>query len=278
MVAPALPSPAVPGQRSLAFLRDFQIVSLWDMLQFNVAGLTECLRELRKIENDTSPPDRDKRLNARKVFQAAMGYAKTLDLTTAKREAEKAAERLRVGQFDTKLAAESARRLHDYIESELVSRLFMHVSPGKVQYYQEEQLFGKDVEERFPDKVPESIAEAGKCFAFGRYTACVYHLMCVLEVGVQELGDRLCGPGFNINRSWGKILKDVDRHVASMPMGTTAERNSQQKFAEIVGYLGTIKDAWRNSTMHPKNTYTEEEAKVIFDATRMFMQKLAATI
>ncbi len=39
-----------------------------------------------------------------------------------------------------------------------------------------------------------------------------------------------------------------------------------------------VKQAWRNSTMHPKETCTSEQAKEVFDAVRVFMRQLATLV
>lgn len=42
------------------------------------------------------------------------------------------------------------------------------------------------------------------------------------------------------------------------------------------GHLYSVKVAWRNEVMHPKQTYTLEQARGIFDSVRIFMVDLAA--
>jgi hypothetical protein len=74
-------------------------------------------------------------------------------------------------------------------------------------------------------------------------------------------------------------LGDIDTAVANLPGATmsaaTKDRARHAKFAGIAAYLHHVKDAWRNTTMHPKRTYTEEEAERIFENAKAFMQGLA---
>jgi hypothetical protein len=51
-------------------------------------------------------------------------------------------------------------------------------------------LFGTEVEDKLPNVI-EDIAEAGKCLGLRRPTAAVFHLMRIMEVGVQKFGDKL---------------------------------------------------------------------------------------
>ncbi len=57
-------------------------------------------------------------------------------------------------------------------------------------FYAGANLLGEAVQERFPSLATD-IDEAGKCFATGRFTATVFHLMRVMEVGVQEFCEAL---------------------------------------------------------------------------------------
>jgi len=65
--------------------------------------------------------------------------------------------------------------------------LLVALPSANARYFAGEPLFGEAVENAFPD-VSYDIAEAGKCRAFGRWTATVMHLMRVLEAGLAALG------------------------------------------------------------------------------------------
>src|SRR5258708_19689687 len=64
---------------------------------------------------------------------------------------------------------------------------------------------GEAVTDAFPSAITD-IEEAGKCLAFDRNAACIFHLMRVMEVGLKALGQRL-----DINTAykpgWEGILK-----------------------------------------------------------------------
>jgi hypothetical protein len=47
-------------------------------------------------------------------------------------------------------------------------------------------------------------------------------------------------------------------------------------FEEVHGRLDIIRRAWRNGTMHVEIVYTEDDARVIFEATKAFMMKVAS--
>jgi hypothetical protein len=108
------------------------------------------------------------------------------------------------------------------------------------------------------------IAEAGKCFALGRRTATVFHLMRIMELGVMRFAQKL-SITVNPRDTWGAILNSIDQAINKMPTATPAEREQQTAFQGLRASLHAVKEAWRNPTMHPKATYDEQEAREIFD-------------
>lgn len=101
--------------------------------------------------------------------------------------------------------------------------------------------------------------------------------MRVLEIGVQELGVKL-GVVNPQEKTWGNILNEIRLKINAMPSNTRADKEVKEKYSAAYALLVNVKDAWRNTTMHPKSTYTEEEAMTLFDASRAFMGHLLAVI
>ena len=128
--------------------------------------------------------------------------------------------------------------------------------------------FGTEVDDAFP-RAGEEIAEAAKCLAFQRYTAAVFHLMRAMELAVQRLAEAL-GKQPPTNKAWGIILSEIHSEIEKMPKGSRRDA-----WSACHAHLYHVKQAWRNDTMHPKTTYTEEQAETVFDAVRSFMIHLA---
>jgi hypothetical protein len=149
--------------------------------------------------------------------------------------------------------------------------MFLHIMPGSVHYYNEKQLFGPEVAGKFPQIVSDDIEEAGKCFALNRYTACVFHLMRVMESGVQKLGDKLSVSLAN-EKCWDTILKDSRTKINAQYPKSHPEN---VRWKNLLAKLETVKDAWRNPTMHPKATYTKQHAEEVWFAVKIFMRELA---
>jgi len=152
------------------------------------------------------------------------------------------------------------------------------IEPHRLQFYEPERpLFGKVVMDHYPSAYFE-IEEAGKCLALGRSTACVFHLMRILEVGIRAIASSLSipDPSKPSEKNWGVILKRINEAVK----GRQRWRRKADKifYEEAVASLDSVKNPWRNATMHVEKTYTEEEAENIFYAVRAFMMKIASGI
>lgn len=127
------------------------------------------------------------------------------------------------------------------------------------------------------------VDEAAKCFALGRSTACVFHLMRCTEAGLQALANELdVAPDEN----WNTVLRDFDKALESLQARLNA--NSSQKpddwkskerfYSEASALLRNMKNAWRNSVMHMEEKYTMEEAARILSATKACMEFLATNL
>lgn len=133
------------------------------------------------------------------------------------------------------------------------------------------------VSEKFP-KAVEDIAEAGKCVALQRTTACVFHLMRAMELGVQALGKKLKVKINVQTETWHQIMLHVNKSVEALPSKIHAQKQKKSAYAEVAAHLQSVRLAWRNEVMHPKQTYTRQEAFDIFNATRVFMNSLAEIV
>jgi hypothetical protein len=168
-----------------------------------------------------------------------------------------------------------ARNLSEFIGrivDELEDRLFLSVPASQASLYlQPSAPFGDDVNSRFP--VAEDVSEAGKCLSLNRSTAAVFHLMRVTEIAVQRFGDKL-GVPLVTEKNWQNILDQINSAIRAMNHKDPKTR----AYAEAASHLYNVKVAWRNEVMHPKQTYTFEEAKAIFDNVKTFMNDLVGIV
>ncbi len=90
-----------------------------------------------------------------------------------------------------------------------------------------------------------------------------------MEVGVQKFGDKL-GVMLTEKKVWQVILDQTNAAIKKLP----PKDPTGPAYASIYAHLYNVKLAWQNEVMHPKATYTDEEAVGIFQAVRNFMIEL----
>jgi hypothetical protein len=161
--------------------------------------------------------------------------------------------------------------LDKVIRWEMGDHLFFYLPPERVEYYEKSDLLGADVFAKFP-ALKADIVEAGNCYATGRSTAVVFHLMRIMEVGVQEFGKKL-GVALTQDKNWQNILDEVTKAVRALPKGAATI-----EMAGAAANLYAVKVAWRNEVMHPNDTYTSDEAKNLIELVKVFMGQLAGVI
>ncbi len=149
---------------------------------------------------------------------------------------------------------------------------FISLSSEDSKYYEpKNSLLGQNVDDKIPGVV-EDVSEAGKCLGLHRSTAAVFHLMRVMESGVQAFGAKL-GIDLVSEKVWQVILDQVNSAIRALGKDPLAKQ-----YASVSAHLYTVKLAWRNEVMHPKATYTHEEAEGIFRAVRSFMNDLVTLL
>jgi hypothetical protein len=183
----------------------------------------------------------------------------------------------------TMLLSTALGAISSNIRDELGARLCVTILPSKSEYLKpKEPLFGSEVQAKF-SSVTYEIEEAAKCLAFERSTACVFHLMRVLEVGIKSAARclNIADPVKDAERNWGAMLRalksEMERRNKANPKlwKSTADK---EFFEEIYASIDAVRNVWRNATMHIENKYTEEEAEHILSAVRGFMRKLASRV
>ena len=175
--------------------------------------------------------------------------------------------------FTNPQAAEQLVNLDRMIRWEMESHLFFFISPELAKYYDKPDLLGAAVIAKWPTALQYDIVEAGNCYAMSRSTAVVYHLMRVMEVGVQELGTKL-GVSLANEKNWQNILDEVNKAIKALP----AKSPATVGLAQAAANLYAIKLAWRNEVMHPNDTYTLDEAKNLIAQVKIFMEQLAGIV
>jgi hypothetical protein len=160
------------------------------------------------------------------------------------------------------------------ISSEMQSRLFLWIPADRTKYYDQPELFGSHVNESF-QRAERDIRSAGTCYAADEGTACVMHLMRVLELGLNALAGKL-GVRFE-RRGWENLINDIEAEVEKIngPHAGNDWREQQRFYAEAAKDFRYFKISWRNYAMHAHEHYAPSEARLILEHVGTFMNHLA---
>jgi hypothetical protein len=169
------------------------------------------------------------------------------------------------------------------LHAELETRRFFFVPPERASYHGDDvRAWFRESPARYPlaqklgplipalkafPSIEEDMKEAGSCFAFDRHTASVFHLMRVMEVGLKAIAKAL---GVIYTSNWGICIAEIEKPLTA--------KKPDRFLAEAVAYLRSIKNAWRNPTMHIDRAFSEAEAERIFQAVGAFMLHLATQL
>src|SRR6267154_3223207 len=142
--------------------------------------------------------------------------------------------------------------LHTTLNRELsLIRLFVIEAEKQRYFTPKAPLYGLDFEAKFISASFE-LDEAAKCLALSRPTACVFHLMRLMEIGIGATARCLSipDPVKPAERNWGHILKNIWGGI-ERKWPTTADRakGDGALFESLHASLDAVKNPWRNATM-----------------------------
>ena len=184
------------------------------------------------------------------------------------------------------------RELRHEIEKETGERTFINIPQAKVE----------KVRELIPEWVPiisvfpqtrNDADEALDCFALGKDTAAVFHLMRVAEWGLRAFCIHL---GFRRIKSkikatgkveftpidyttWegmlGQLRGKVNKKLARLRRGS-AKQKLQETYLPMIEEIEAFKDAWRNHVMHNRKAYISGDVLAITSHVMRLMGALAS--
>ena len=277
----------------------YKLISWWDMEEFSAAQFYNIAELFDKFVHDLfegyeyrGPHDFEKTIDEETISN----LEKTL-LCPIEEECQKIAlcySADAISQFRTDLrsmtfsvAKTRVEEIDRSIRREMKLHLFMYIPADRAEYYKpwgeskrkergkEGPLFGNSVKSKFPS-TDYDITETGNCFASGRYTACAFHLMRVLEIGLCLLAKT-----FSVNSdhsNWQTIIDQIEvkiKDIGKNQKKPTNWKEDEEFYSQAISYLTIVKNAWRNYTMHVRAKYTEEESELMIKNVRAFMQTLS---
>lgn len=167
----------------------------------------------------------------------------------------------------------------EIVKQEIQANLFLFVPAYRASHYEWEAP--KELTAYFP-KASIELIRAGKCYAKGEYTACVFHSMRAAEIGLRSLATYLDVTfQFPIELAdWKNIIDQVEKQIKvkqQLPKG--ASKDEELKYcSQAATHFRYFKDAYRIFVAHARSTYDDEEALSIMEHTIEFLKGLSIKI
>lgn len=277
-------------------INPYQPISWWEMFQFSaslfftIGTMMESLfsQSLSKptfgsVPFDSrllkQPLDEELREKAIRTYELIARECKDVGMQISSETATELVETIKKFSsydYDTLISDNGA--LRKLLEKEMRGKCFIYMTPERSRFWPKLDTFilGDNVARSFPS-VKYDALEAAACLALARSTGCVFHLMRVLEIALGVLGAKF---GVSLEHTnWQNAIDQIESKIGRMNQDAGWKalpdcKEQQEFYSQVISYLGVSKDAWRNHTMHIRGKFTEE-AQLIFENTKKFMQKLS---
>ena len=143
--------------------------------------------------------------------------------------------------------------LRSSIQDEAVFRYFLAVPVNLSNYVDHDRPFGETVWTSFPSSRAD-LCEAGKCIAYGLYSASVYHSMCALEPAMKVLARHVSAPWNPKASTWHGALVEIEKKIKTIASGpkTRGQVSRIAFLSQAASEFRYFKDGWRNDTMHAR--------------------------
>lgn len=282
-----------------------------EMLQFFPHSIVVLLDDLKVLEQEAATWGFARRLSAerRSHMQALLGAVadscQGLSLASSTKQIIEIGRRLGHGLASRDLSSllvELRNRIKEDLQDKVfycvtdgavIQRFFRPADPatdppqlsswGLLVQRRPRELFDPLIVGRFPES-GRDIEDASLCFIFGQYTACVFHLMRVVEFGLRRLAG--LGPIPDPKPSWGAVLQKLEKYAFRTEYKDLPP--SLQPHIEVVKNLiprmHAIQHTWRNMVMHveeklvPTEPFSAKAALEVMNATEAFRRFLASTL
>jgi hypothetical protein len=253
----------------------YGLVSLLQMLRYAAEDFWKASELLTLIAGMPALlNDPNGRNNAVHKMNELLKHLDDLGLKVSLKEAEKMLPAFNSPDTSPERIGDLARHLSSVIHSELDGEMFFQLEPSKAEYWHPAWLVDSPVYTLFP-RAHEEIQRAGRCYAYGESTACVFHLMRVIDSGLCAVADSL-----EVNhdaRNWSGIGTKIQSKMEEKYQAKSdAWKQSEPFYASILTDIQAISRGHRNPVLHEvERKYTDAEARYLLAVTEAFMCHLA---
>jgi hypothetical protein len=261
--------------------------SLWDIMQrFRVPSFTAALTTLHRaiaaihMANvmSAAPDDEADRRIIRDALNEALPSLNELPVSRVIRSQFERLQAAVAHASGVELSV-LVREFSNNLMVEFSSAWFLMIpADQRESYEQRKPPFGETVVQAFAD-ASQDIAAASRCYALDEWTACVFHLMRVLEHGLRALATKVgLPPNTMAHENWKNVIDQIESKIREMEK----DPKTPDKIARITTLSSAatqfryFKDAWRNHVSHSRASYDQHEGDRVWTHVKAFMQHMAA--
>lgn len=263
------------------------LLSLWDLME-TFKPLADRMRRLGAVLNqlrNSGAADDLGTLERREFEQSLEGIENELlkfDLDAARDALEiLQKELLKSGTHWPATLVYQFAPLVEAMIGQLGRRYYVPVIPEVADFYERPESKFPLCMVMFPSAA-DDIKEACRCFALERYTACVFHAMGILQVGLYALADEFqVRFSFKIELAeWENVIAKIASEIKKKgDLPKSDQKDADLKFySELAVQFRYFKDAWRNHVAHLREEYDCDQAHSILIHVRDFMEQAAVRL
>lgn len=249
------------------------VVTLYDVLKYAAADfykLSEDFRMFATLPHKSYERSQTQRLQG--AITVLHEYCEKLDLPLSNNQINAVVDA--VNSKDHDRINRALDELQKRVQEELKAKVCFCLPGHKVKYWHPLWLVDTPIYDKFRSAHAE-MQRAGHCFAYGENTACVFHLMRVVDFGLRKVAESL-----HITydaRNWSGIATKIQEKMAQKHNTKTDEwKKSEPIYAEILTDIQAISRGHRNPVLHElEKKYDERDAEHMLNVVEGFMLHLA---
>jgi hypothetical protein len=251
----------------------YEGVSLFDMLQYAAAAFYKLSEEFSTFALTPmvlTKPEVQQQLQL--SLNELHEYCEKLNLPLSQNQIETVVDA--VHGNDVEAVRRSFAELQKRVYQELKAKVVFCLPGEKVRYWSSFWLIDTKIYDHFPSAWHE-FQRAGHCYAFGENTACVFHVMRIVDFGLRQVAKSL-GIEYDA-RNWSGIGNKIQEKMEQKYNTKTDEwKKSEPMYAEILTDILAIGRGHRNPVLHElEKKYEERDAQHMLNVVEGFMLHLA---
>lgn len=177
-------------------------------------------------------------------------------------------------------ALQRLNQIDEHLRHDSFGRL-CYIVPDAKRDYASGRFLIDDLKASFPS-ASEDLIEAGRCYAFGRWRATIFHLIRAAEGGLKALA-RAAGVKGRIDfKEWGQVIRGIEEKVAVVDKWRRggARANALEFYRGALADARALNNVWRTANLHVRQGILsdEDDARKAFDRTLDFLKLLATRL